>query len=474
MDGRRIHMNSAKLLFPLLLLVLGCKEAVTELVDDGYPSPVTSHEVLYDAAIFQQRRDALVQRIPSGSIVFITTTEVFNRNGDVSFDFRPSSTFYYLTGFQEPNAVAVIRKKAGSTTASELVMFVEERTADEIQWLGPVAGISGAIQYFKADSAYDETQWPSLVGSYLTGGRITSVYANLTDNAAVDPVMRGIAGSTVPVMDVKSLVNAMRTIKSSIEIESLRRGARVSVQAFEEAITSVKPQMYEYEMAAVMECILRLNGCPRLSFPTIVASGPNIVTIHYNANSRQMQSGDLVMADYGAEYGYYAADVTRTVPVNGTFTREQGVVYDIVKEAYDAIVAAARPGANYATLAAMQRDLIIDRMIQAGIILGDRSAIVSSGQYRLYIPAGMGHMVGLDVHDPWPAEAGGERILRENMVIAVEPHIYLGLTDATVASAYRGVCARIENDLLITDIGNEDLSRGLPTARLEIEAMMRR
>ncbi len=467
-------MNSVKLLFPLLLLVLGCKEAVTDLVDDGYPSPVVSQEVLYDAAIFKQRRDALVQNIPTGSIVFLTTTEVFNRNGDVSFDFRPSSTFYYLTGFQEPNALAVIRMKSGSTTASELILFVEERTASEIQWLGSVAGIAGAIQYFKADSAYDEAQWSSLVGSYLAGGGITSIYANLADNAAVDPVLRGLAGSTVSVMDVKTLVNAMRPIKSSIEIESLRRAARVSVQAFDEAITSVKPQMYEYEMAAVMEFILRLNGCPRLSFPTIVASGPNIVTIHYAANSRQMQDGDLVMADYGAEYGYYAADVTRTVPVNGTFTREQGVVYDIVKEAYDAIVTAALPGANFATLSAMQRDLIIDRMIQASIITGDRSAIVSSGQYRLYIPAGMGHLVGLEVHDPWPTEAGGARILRENMVMAIEPHIYLGLTDASVAPAYRGVCARIEDDLLITSAGNEVLSRGLPTARTEIEAMMRR
>jgi len=467
-------MNSIKLLLPLLLLVLGCKEAVTDLVDDGYPSPVVSHEVLYDAAIFKQRRDALMQNIPTGSIVFITTTEVFNRNGDVSFDFRPSSTFYYLTGFEEPNALAVIRMKSGSTPASELIMFVEERTASEIQWLGSVAGITGAIQYFKADSAYDEAQWSSLVGSYLAGGGITSIYANLADNAAVDPVLRGIAGSTVSVMDVKTLVNAMRPTKSSIEIESLRRAARVSVQAFDEAITSVKPQMYEYEMAAVMEFILRLNGCPRLSFPTIVASGPNIVTIHYAANSRQMQDGDLVMADYGAEYGYYAADVTRTVPVNGTFTREQGVVYDIVKEAYDAIVTAALPGANFATLSAMQRDLIIDRMIQASIITGDRSAIVSSGQYRLYIPAGMGHLVGLEVHDPWPTEAGGARILRENMVMAIEPHIYLGLTDASVAPAYRGVCARIEDDLLITSAGNEVLSRGLPTARTEIEAMMRR
>jgi Xaa-Pro aminopeptidase len=467
-------MKSSKLFIPLLFLVLSCKEGITGLVDDGYPSPVTSHEVVYDAATFKQRRDALVQKIPAGSIVFITTSEVFTRNGDVSFDFRPSSTFYYLTGFDEPRALAVIRMKPGSTTASELIMFVEERTPYEVQWLGPVAGIAGTVQRFRADSAYDEAQWTAIVGSYLAGGGVARVYANLADNATVDPVMRGLAGPTVSVVDVKTLVNTMRPVKSSIEIEALRRGALVSVQAFSEAIMSVKPQMYEYEMAAVMEFVLRLNGCPRVSFPTIIASGPNIVTLHYAANTRQMQSGDIVMADFGAEYGYYAADVTRTVPVNGIFTREQGVVYDIVKDAYDAIVAAALPGANYATLSAMQRDLIIDRMIQAGIITGDRAAIVSSGQYRLYIPAGMGHMVGLDVHDPWPSDAGGVRLLRENMVIAVEPHIYLGLTDASVAPAYRGVCARIEDDLLITSTGNEVLSRGLPTTRTEIEAMMRR
>jgi Xaa-Pro aminopeptidase len=186
-----------------------------------------------------------------------------------------------------------------------------------------------------------------------------------------------------------------------------------------------------------------------------------------------MQSGDLVMVDFGVEYGYYAADVTRTLPVSGTFTVEQGVIYDIVKNSFDGVVAAAAPGVSYYALTALNVETLIDGLLAQGVITGARSQILTSGQYRLYIPAGLAHSVGLDVHDPWMRDVNNDRILRENMVLAVEPHIYLNPDDATVAAAYRGVCVRIEDDILITNSGCEILSGSLPSTRSGIEGMMK-
>lgn len=221
-----------------------------------------------------------------------------------------------------------------------------------------------------------------------------------------------------------------------------------------------------------MEFVLALNGCPGPSFPTIVASGPNITTIHYDANTRQMGNGDLVMIDFGAEYGYYAADLTRTLPVSGTFTAAQAAIYDIVKTAHDSVIAAAVPGVNFNALTSLNIDLLIEGLLQAGVITGSKASIISSGQYRLYIPAGLGHQIGLDVHDPWPLDGSGNRILRENMVLAIEPHLYLNASDSTVSPAYRGVCARIEDDILITSTGCEVLSATLPNTRAALGQLM--
>jgi Xaa-Pro aminopeptidase len=263
----------------------------------------------------------------------------------------------------------------------------------------------------------------------------------------------------------------MRLVKVPLEIGLIRRAVDVSAQAFARGIGSIRPDLYEYEVQAALEYVVRLNGCPRTSFPTIVASGPNITTIHYQQNSRKMLDGDLVMIDFGAEYGYYAADLTRTLPVGGRFTSEQGIIYDIVKASHDAVIAAAAPGVSFTTLSALNIDLLVGGLLQNGVITGTKSDIISSGQYRLYIPAGMGHQIGLDAHDPWPA---GDRTLRENMVLAIEPHIYLNSEDSTVAPPFRGICARIEDDILVTRAGCEVLSAALPGTRAGVESLISR
>jgi Xaa-Pro aminopeptidase len=455
----------------LLVLLAACSDDISSPVGHEFPTKLYPYEVTYDAATYRQRRDNLVQRIPSGSLILLTTNSVYLRNGDVNYDFRPSSVFYYLTGFDEPNAVAVIRETGGAPSSSQLVMFVEQRSGSSVQWLGSVYGPEGAVTYFGADSAYGSSMVGGWLKQLLASGTVGDVYANLDDNDETRAVFTQAGGDTHSVHNVDSYVDEMRIIKDDLEMRLLQRAVDVSVQAFAEGIRSIAPLKYEYEVESVFDLVLRMNGCPRTAFTTIVASGPNSTTIHYTANKRQMVSGDLVMIDFGAEYGYYAGDVTRTVPVNGTFTSEQAAVYDIVSTSLDAVLAGAKPGVSFEYLSGLNVDILIEGLLQKGVITGTKSAIISSNQYRLYIPASLGHSIGLDVHDPWSKGNYNERILRENMVLAIEPHLYLGAGDLTVSPAYRGVCARIEEDIRITSTGCEILSASLPRKRAEIEAM---
>jgi Xaa-Pro aminopeptidase len=459
----------------ILLLFGSCRESPSDSPVDAttaFPTKLYPYEVTYDSATFRQRRDALVNSMTSGSIALVTTNDVYLRNGDIDYDFRPSSTFYYLTGFEEPNAVAVIRR--GSGTASEMIMFVEERDSRTAQWMGSTYGPAGAVIYFGADSAYGFAALSGALRAYLGSGAIQEVYANLEDNGTVEGIFISAGGGNLPVTDINSIVDGMRVIKDAREVALLKRGVDVSVQAFSEGIMATEPSMYEYEVESVFDLVLRLNGCPRTAFGTIVASGPNITTIHYTANRRRMQSGDLAMIDFGAEYGYYAADLTRTIPVNGTFTAEQAAVYDFVLKSIDSVIAAAKPGANFWTLSYMANVTMVEGLLAKGIITGNKDAIMSSSRYLQYIPAGMGHPIGLDVHDPFPVDRTGRRFLREGMVLAVEPGLYLQPDDTTVAQAYRGICVRIEDDIRISATGCEVLSSQLPRTRAGIEELMRR
>jgi Xaa-Pro aminopeptidase len=455
----------------LLSLVSGCKESATAPTEQVFPEKRYPYTVSFEPGVYRQRREDLVQSLPEGSLVIATTASLFLRNGDVNYEFRPASTFFYLTGFDEPNAVAVIHKRTGG--GSLLVLFVEERSGTAAQWLGPVYGTEGAITRFRADSAYGITSLAGALGVYLGSGTVQTVVANLDVNEEVRQIYLNLPSRPAAMMGLDSLVDRLRPVKSSSELGLLRSAVDVSVQAFQQGIKNTRPLMYEYEVEAVFDYILGANGCPWTAFPTIVASGPNSETIHYTRNSRQMQDGELVMIDFGAEYGYYAADLTRTIPVNGKFSPGQAVIYDIVKSARDLVIASAKPGVAFSTLSSMNVDKLIDGLLQQGVITGTRSVIVNTGQYRQYIPAGLGHLVGLDVHDPWPNDGAG-RLLRENMVLAVEPHLYLGSSDVTVAPAYRGICVRIEDDLLITSAGNEVLSSSLAASRAEIENLMKR
>ena len=470
-------MEKIKLLLVgvLAISILSCtEEIITPIVESSLPVKLYPYETIYDEVTFKARKEALVNNIPNSAIAVVFTNDIYLRNGDVDYGFRPASNFFYLTGFDEPNAIAIIRKPVfGGSNEAELIMFVEERNSILTQWLGPVYGPEGAMKYFYADTAYGIGEFRSVMSSIFNAQLYQSVYANLECNPSlVDSFYN--CGATIPIVyDINELVNKQRVIKSSIELNLIQKAVDVSVQGFSQAIKNIEPGMYEYEVEAIFDFILRLNGCSRTAFPTIVASGPNINILHYTANQREMKNGDLVMIDYGAEYGYYASDVTRTLPVNGKFTPQHATIYGIVLETLRAVINDAAPGVSYYDLYFLNRDIILDRLLEKGIISGNKVQIISSGVYRQYIPAGLAHPVGLDVHDPFPKETSGDKLLKENMVLAFEPHIYLYEGDQTVNPDYWNVSARIEDVVLITNAGTRVLSSTLPVAIADIEAMMR-
>jgi Xaa-Pro aminopeptidase len=458
----------------LIYSMLSCTENILTPVDSELPARLYPYETIYDAATFKERREVLINNIPNNAFALVSTNDIYLRNGDVDYEFRPASNFFYLTGFDEPNSIAIIRKKVyGGSNQSELILFVEERNSILTQWLGPVYGPEGAMEFFNADTAYGIWEFKSVVSSILNTGLYQSVYANLEVNQSVVDSFYNCGATIPPIYDIDELVDKQRIIKSIIEINSIQKAVDVSVQGFSHAMRIIEPGMYEYEVEAIFDYVLRLNGCPRTAFPTIIASGPNINILHYIANQRKMQNGDLVMIDFGAEYGYYAADVTRTLPVNGKFTTKQATIYNIVLEALRTAINDAAPGVSYYDLYNLNRDIILERLLEKGIITGNKSEIISSGRYRQYIPAGLAHPVGLDTHDPFPRETNGDKILKENMVMAFEPHIYLYEGDQTVNPDYWNVSARIEEVVLITNTGSQILSSSLPVEIGEIEAVMR-
>ncbi|MFC1481951.1 aminopeptidase P family protein [Candidatus Neomarinimicrobiota bacterium] len=468
-------MQKVTPVFLVMILFLGCEKEILVPVeqDEDNAAKIKPYEEFYDAATFAQRRNDLVSTLPADALILVVTNDSYLSSGEENYDFRPAQNFYYLTGFEETDAAIVLRRKSTADNTAEMIMFVQERSATEVQWLGPVYGPAGAIEFFGADSAYNIDLLGPVLDVYNEQMNYQSMYSNLAINRTVVNLLETQLANLPVANDIDETINPMRVIKSDVEIEAIRSAVDVSVQAFTEALPIIEPGIYEYEVDAMMQYIANLNGCERLAFGTIVASGENINALHYDANVSQMYDGDLVMIDYGAEYAYYASDVTRTVPVNGTYTDKQTRIYNIVLEAYNSVIESITPGVNYYDLYSQQLIFIIDRLIEYEIITGNRDDILSSRQYRQYVVGGLGHPVGLYVHDPFPWDAEGVKTLRENMVMAIEPHIYLNEGDQTVDPDYWGISARIEDTVLITATGVEILSAELPNTVAELEQLMR-
>jgi Xaa-Pro aminopeptidase len=469
-----------------------------------------------DQGPFIERRARFAEAIGDALAIVPAAGEV-RRNGDVNYEFRQDSDFFFLTGFDEPDAVAVFNP---AHAKERYVLFVRPRDREMEIWNGRRAGVEGAVTEYGADAAYPLGQLdeklreyvidrPALVyrlGTPSFDGRITRL---LEHGRAVRTRSRP---APARVEDPGPILHEMRLRRSPAELGRHRRACEIARDAHVEAMRYARPGLHEYEVQAALEFVFRVSGSPRNAYPSIVASGPNACILHYTENRRRIEDGDLVLIDAGSEWGMMSADITRTFPANGRFTSPQRTIYELVLRAQLAAIAAARPGVRYEVIHHTARRVLTEGLVALGLLPRSVEESLAMHHYREFYMHGTGHWLGMDVHDVGDYKvAGASRMLEPGMVLTVEPGLYidpdreratfhlreysedemwerrmrLGAEAARrleeeekaraekivhpIPKEFLGIGVRIEDDLLITDDGTEVLTAGTPKTVEEVE-----
>ena len=423
-------------------------------------------------AMFAARRQRLMRAMRGGAAVLAGAREVL-RNGDVAYEFRQASTFYYLTGFEEPDAVAVLRPGA----ERPYVLFVRPKDPARAVWDGARAGVEGAVTGHGADAAYPidelEERLPRLLAEAGT------LYFSLGSDDRVQRIVsaaverrRGAPNSVEQVVDPFPIIAKMRLIKSAGEVRLLQQAVDITAAGIEAAMRATRPGMHEYEVKAVLEAEYRRRGSPRDGFPAIVAAGESATVLHYPHARGRIERGDLLLIDTGAEVDCYGADVTRTIPASGRFRRAQREVYEIVLEAQQAGIDAVAPGVAFEDVHNATLRVIVRGLRSLGVLSGRTDRLIRQGAHAPYFMHGTSHWLGLDVHDVGNYREKGSSIrLRPGMVLTVEPGIYFG-AGAKAPRRLRGIGVRIEDDVLVTRGGHRVLTAAIPKQPAELEALV--
>jgi Xaa-Pro aminopeptidase len=421
--------------------------------------------MLADFALRRQRlRDAL-----GDAALVVFAAPYLIRNNDVEHEWRQDSDFHYLTGYDEPDSVLVLRGGAEPRFA----LFVRPRDPEREAWDGPRAGVEGAVAEFGADVSYPlgelDKELPGLLAN------VASVHYALGRVRANDDVVlraleavkrlarRGTVSYPAAIVDPLAVLHELRLIKGPEEIASIERAIAITARGHARVMAEAKPGMFEYEAEAVLRGAFRQQGSERQAYPPIVGSGPNATILHYRKNDRRMLEGDLLLVDAGSEYDYYASDVTRTFPVSGSFTPPQRRIYELVLHAELAAIAAVAPGVTMEFVHNTAARVLTEGLLELGIVQGPLEEALEAKRYKPWFMHGVGHWLGMDVHDVgayYPERKA--RAFVPGMVITVEPGLYFTERDERVPQEFRGIGIRIEDDVLVTENGARVLSDAIP------------
>jgi Xaa-Pro aminopeptidase len=425
-----------------------------------------------DASVFRRRRERLQAGLRDGMLIAASTAQAV-RNNDVTHSYRQDSDFYYLTGLDEPESALVL-------TDRDYELFVRPRKPEREIWDGPRAGVQGAVERFGASKAHEIDEFATRVGE-LAEGR-SHVYYTYPANEQMEQRLLSVLararansrrGRAYPtrLIDAAALLHEARRVKTQEELNAMRKASQISTEAHLRAMAFAAPGKYEYELQAELERVFRAGGSTRAAYETIVGSGPNTTILHYVHNQRQVQDGDLVLIDAGCEYDYYAADITRTFPANGRFTKEQTAIYQIVLAAQLAAIEASVPGATLDAIHEIAQRVITEGLIELKLIVEPLEEALEKQTYKAFYMHKTGHYLGMDVHDVGRYfEGDSPRPIEPGVVMTVEPGIYIAADNQDVPEVYRGIGVRIEDDILITDEGHENLTAGLAKTVSELEA----
>ncbi|MHC9511730.1 Xaa-Pro aminopeptidase [Kangiella sp. M94] len=428
---------------------------------------------------FAARRKKLMQWMGPNSIAILPSATEKVRSHDVHYPFRQDNDFWYLTGFNEPESVAVLipGRKHG-----EFILFNREKDVTQEIWHGKRLGQEGVVEQLGADDAFPISDIDDILPGLMEGKE--RIYFAFGAHPEFDQHImdwrsqlqsQSVRGSEPPgeLVDLRHHLHDMRLIKSSAEIQRLRHAAKTAAKAHCELMKACEPDKTEMQMEAVLHYHYVQGGCRFPAYPSIVAGGDNANILHYVENGDVLNDGDLLLVDAGCEFEHYASDITRTIPVNGQYSKEQALLYDLVLEAQLAAIEMIKPGNHWAQIHDKAVEVITKGLVELKILKGGVKDLIKRGAYRDFFMHKTGHWIGLDVHDVGDYQVHGQpRVLEPGMVLTVEPALYIAQDNTKAAKKWRGIGIRIEDDVVVTRDGYDILSKDVPKKREEIESLM--
>lgn len=430
-------------------------------------------------AEYAKRRGELMQQVGPKGIVILPSASERVRNGDAMYAYRQNSDFYYLTGFDEPEAVLVLAPKRKE---GEFILFNRVRDPDREIWDGPRAGQVGARRDFKANQSFPYNELALMLPELLEGRE--TIHYPLGINREFDKLLmvgmgkirskiRGGLQSPVAFADITPTLHEMRLFKSAAEIDIMQQAVDITAKAHLRAMQVCKPGMHEYQLEAELLHQFVQHGARFTAYSSIVGAGRNSCVLHYINNTAKIKDGDLVLIDAGAEYQNYAADITRAFPANGKFTGEQRAIYELVLESQIAAIKAVKPGAPWTAPQTVIIKVLTQGLIDLGILKGKVDSLIEKKAYLPFYMHNSGHWLGLDVHDVGRYRIEGKwRPFKAGMMLTVEPGIYISSDMPGVHKRWHNIGVRIEDDVLVTKTGRQVLSQQIPKTIVDIETVM--
>lgn len=419
-----------------------------------------------------------MRRMSPKSVAIIPSAREATRSNDTQYRFRQDSDFYYLTGFEEPESIAIFH----ASREPHFTLFVRPRDPEREIWDGRRAGVEGAQSEFGADAAFPIAEFEEKLQELLDGTE--TLYYRLGVNRDLDDtIIRRLTSMRAwnrkpihppqTIVDPATIVHELRVVKSDAEVELMQVAADIAAEAHCEAMKAARAGMWEYQVEGLIEQVFRQRGAAGPAYTSIVGGGANATVLHYINNDAQLHDGDLLLVDAGAEYKGYASDITRTFPISGKYTQPQREIYELVLKAQMECVEMVRPGTTHDQLKQHSIKVLTEGMVELGLLKGDPEELIKEKKYEKFYMHGLGHMLGIDVHDVGRYYDGEEsRALEAGVVMTVEPGVYISPNSEDVPEKYLGIGVRIEDDVLCTANGPRVLTHKVPKDPDEIEALM--
>ena len=424
-------------------------------------------------SIFKERRAKVASQMESNSILMLCSSNIVPRNNDTTFPFRQDSNFYYLTGFNEPNSVMLLKSDGTA------YIFCRNKNPELEKWDGFMWGYQAAADEFNFDDGFDINDIDQLAPQIING--TSTVYALVGKNKDFDQqVIKWITAANsmerhqgnIDLKNFSNQLGMMRLVKEDSELSLMRKSCEIAALTHKAVISKAKVGMSEFDLETMYLNEFKSHGSKDISYTPIVAGGERACILHYIDNNQPIADGELVLVDAGCEWGLYASDITRTYPINGKFSEEQRAVYDVVLEAHNKACEAIQIGANCTDPQKASELSLSQGLKDLGLLTQSMDEIMDKQLFREFYYHKIGHWLGLDVHDDCPYSIGEKEVtFQKNMVMTIEPGIYVNQT-ANVDDKWKGIGIRIENDILATDTGYENLTSLVPSNADEIEGLM--